>query len=558
MKNIYFLLSIILFIGLQACGWDKESNVEIVVPPYIGELIDVDLALNQVRDFSFENNVGVGLTAVVDDYTHPVTYQLLGSAEGRFSINEKTGVVLLIDYLLLNANLKPSHTIYIQATNVDGTKTAKAFEIAVIGQSHFIDKIPSSNYENDIPIVSKYYTLFDWDAGEGVLFSGWTWHDDIAYGNPGWLLDDNVLLGGGEQYKWGWGARSFNKADYGKDNTAIVDVLDKAPTSTGGSLKVLETEDSTDHRSTWWLWYDGKPLSERGITDSNTDRMSFYLKTEGMAPLNDDGGKESLKINFHIGTYLCWNHDEKAWGQGDGCPYEGVGNQHYYHTLSINSGAWIHVLLDQHPQHLRNRPYTLKNNPTKETHNKNYFEQLSRFYFEIRNPQTQKTSFNVDELNYYSTLDMVEPNQNEESITSLWVGFWPDNDVWEIGFHDESYEKYNDDSNSTYEIRWSISPITNENFNRANVIWPQLYGGVDIAGKNSENLIRRANGWGSHVWTRFQLPNNIENNYKKLFFAVKDVSVAGSHIGNVWPYKKGDGHDAPSENIKIIDYHLPE
>jgi hypothetical protein len=275
-----------------------------------------------------------------------------------------------------------------------------------------------------------------------------------------------------------------------------------------------------------------------------------------MNGLNDDGGKESIGNNFHIGTYLCWNTGGPAYGSGDGCPYEGPGNQHYYHYLAINPGAWIHVLLDQHPQHIRSRNVTLENNPTWSTYQKNYFEQMSQFYFEIREKQSNKTSFNLDELNFFSSDDMVETEQNDESITSLWVGYWEDKDVWEIGFHDESYESYNDSMNSTFEIRWSTVPITNDNFHAAMPITPMFYSGVGFAGENSEHLLKRANGWASNVWTRFELPNEIENNYVKVFFAVKDVSKLGKHIGTKWQYNKGDGHDAPSSNIKIIDYYL--
>jgi hypothetical protein len=44
----------------------------------------------------------------------------------------------------------------------------------------------------------------------------------------------------------------------------------------------------------------------------------------------------------------------------------------------------------------------------------------------------------------------------------------------------------------------------------------------------------------------------------KIYFAIKDVSVAGGHIGTTWPYNRsaGDAHDAPSNNITLVDYDL--
>jgi hypothetical protein len=577
-SNFFAFIASLLFILLISQGC-SESRLD-AVTTYT--LIDIDPATNQVTELLTKNGEEVGLT-ISTSTSHQVSYQLLDTAGGRFSIDEITGIVYLADQLLLNAHLLPTHTITVQSNFADGSFISSVFDIDVTTSS--IDsvininlnnqfnpnledelskeKLSASNkskfdfYSNDIVNVSQYRLLLDWNDGHGQNFSGWSWLDDVAYGKPGWILKEEGSLGGGEKYAWGWGVRSFNKGDYGKKNTAIIDIYNRAPSSdSGGSLKVMETADSTDHRSTWWLWYDGKPLSERGITNSKTDRMSFYLKTDGMNNLNDDGGKESVSTNFHIGTYLCWKTELPAYGTGDGCPYEGEGNQHYYHYLSINPGAWIHVLLDQHPQHIRGGKSKLKNNPSFISHQKNYFEQLSRFYFEIRYPHENKTNFNVDELQYFSSKDMVEPEQNEESISSLWVGYWRNKGVWEIGFHDQSHDVYNDDNNSTFEIRWSIAPITNANFEQAELIQPMLYNGDKYVGQNAEHLIRRPNGWRSNVWTRFELPDEIEQRYLKVFFAVKDVSVAGEHIGTNWPYNKGDGHDAPTSNIKIIDYYL--
>ncbi len=647
MKYILVIFYTILCFLLQACGGGESSGAAPKNTP-LSEIVDHDDSPNQVSDLIVENNIIVGITVYASDPDDQVTYQMLDSAEGRFDVDETTGVVYVANYLMLNANLHLLHSINVQATSQDGSQKSITFTIAVttenqsIGAISDVNTLPNEvleganngtevgitayavdrddnvsykllkdasgqfqvnndsgevtvaegssintlhsliheieieanstdgsassqkfyidvlyNYENEVPIVSQYNTLLNWDNGSQQVFQGWTWNEDIAYGNPGWQLNEDGPIGGGEKYRWGWGVRSFNKGDYGKKNSAIIDTSDRSPSSnSGGSFKVFETEDSTDHRSTWWLWYDGKPLSERGITSAKTDRMSFYLKTEGMNGLNDDGGKESITNNFHIGTYLCWNTEASSYGTGDGCPYEGPGNQHYYHYLGISPGAWIHVLLDQYPQHIRGSTMRLSNNPTFDKYNKNYFEQLSQFYFEIRSRQSQKTNFRVDEMNFYSSKNMVEPIQNEMSISSLWVGYWHDKNVWEIGFHDQSHQTYNDDNNSTFEIRWSTSPITNANFEQAELIEPKFYNGDRYVGENAEHLIRRPNGWRSNVWTRFELPGDIEKNYLKVFFAIKDVSIKGEHVGTSWPYNKGDGHNAPTSNIKIIDYYL--
>lgn len=408
------------------------------------------------------------------------------------------------------------------------------------------------------PTSTSAKPLLNWNQGTNQTFEGWQWYDDLAYGLPGWLMTEQGQHGGVQDFSWGKGPRLFKSSGYGEQSTAKIDTTVRAPsTSSGGSLWAYETPESNHHVTSWWIWYDGMPLSERGVTDNDTDRMSFYLKTEGMTPIKEDGSNTSVPNNFHIGTYLCWNTSGPVYGQGDGCPYEGPGNQHYYHYLAINPGAWIHVLLDQHPQHLRNSG-PVKNNPTLSSFGKNYFAQLHQFYMEIRYGQSQHTDFHLDELEYYSTKDSVEPNQNDDSITSLWVGYWPATDSWEMGFQDGSFPKLTEGTQSTFEIRWSTTPITNANFANATPISPMFYGGVAHTGPGGENLVRRVDEWTGNVWTRFKIPDSVESASSVIYFAVKDVSVAGAHVGTKWPWNKtgGDGHNAPTSYIKTIDYHL--
>tara|TARA_R110001592_G_scaffold363311_1_gene683656 strand:+ start:453 stop:1805 length:1353 start_codon:yes stop_codon:yes gene_type:complete len=403
--------------------------------------------------------------------------------------------------------------------------------------------------------IAEDKVLLDWDQGSGQTLTGWTWFDDIGYGNPGWLLSSTNLLGSSNTFLWGNGPKSFNKGDYGKNNTAIVDINDRAPsTLTGGSLQVKETPGSTDYQSTWWIWYDGIPLIDRNIANIDTDRMSFYLKTSGMSALSENEDKDSVSTNFHIGTYLCWLSGDAAYGTGDGCPYEGPGNQHYYHYLSIDSGAWLHVLLDRHPQHLRGVGQ-VKDNPVSDQ-GKNYFAQLNQFYAEIRTKQSSLTSYNIDEITFSSTKDSIEPFQNDISISSLWVGYWPDSGTWQVGFFDTSFATYNDDSLSTFEIRWSTNPITNENYDSATLIEPTLYSGERFVGANSVGRFRKPNAWKQQLRTKFSLPSNVVSSAQKIYFAVKDVSMIGAHVGTQWPWNKGDGHDSPSSYIKSIDYSL--
>jgi len=415
------------------------------------------------------------------------------------------------------------------------------------------------------PTFAERKYLFKWDEGENVNMPGWTYTDDVAYGHPGWTLNADGPFGGGKDYMWGYGPRSFEKGSYGDDSLAIIDQSSRCPaTSTGGSFKVYDSGLSDTHQATWWLWYDGEPLSQKGITDANTNRWSFYIKLDGISEFPKTGGSENVMgAGFHVGTYVCDYTGNPAYGTGDGCPYEGPGNQHYYHYLHFEPGAWIHVLLDQHPQHRRDS-FVAGDNPTMITNGFNYMEHLNQWYMEIRDAQEQPTAYWLDEMYFYSTGDgeeSAEPNQNDISITSVWVGYWPNEDKWQIFWEDESYENSdgentNDDTNSTFQIRWSTEPITNDNWNEASPINAEFYAGEEYTGLTDRSFVRRPNAWSVRAWTQFELPDEIEQNNNHVYFAIKDVSIEGGHVGTQWPWNKIDGHDAVSPYIHTIDYYL--
>lgn len=403
--------------------------------------------------------------------------------------------------------------------------------------------------------------LLDFNDGSGTRLAGWRWSANAnGYGAEGWQLVSTPELGAGEDFSWGAGPRMFNKTDYGAANKGVIDDSTRAPsTSRGGSLKVFDPPGSTDNQATWWIWYDGKNLGQRGIADAATDRMSFYLKIAGMAPIPKDGGSKSVGANFHIGTYLCWNRpDVKAYGSGDGCPYEGPGNQHYYHHLAVDPGAWVHVLLDRHPQHRRGVKDRVANDPSFLESGKHYFEHLNQMYMEIRAKQAGPTVMHIDEIEFYRSGDSGEASQNDESVASLWVGYWSGEDEWRLGFCDMSFPMLNDASVGTYEIRWSLQPITNANFAAAEPVTPLLYSGPHYVTKaqGRGGYFRRGNSWSVDAFTTFRLPRNRIAGAKMIHFAVKDVSRAGAHAGQRWPWNRGDGHDAPNDFVKTIDYSL--
>jgi len=410
--------------------------------------------------------------------------------------------------------------------------------------------------------------LFKWDEGSGTNMPGWTWSDDVAYGHPGWTLNTDGPFGGGKTYMWGYGPRCFEKGGNSGGALASVDMQDHSPsTHSGGSLKVYD-DDDVDHYPGWWLWYDGEPLSSRGITNADTNRWSFYIKLHGTRPATSTDPASIL----HFGTYLCGETGLPTYGQGDGCPYEGPGNQHYYHYLYMSPDTWIHVELDRHPTHRRDSFVAGDDpdyiHPTEDSSGNpfpmHYYEHLHQWYIQIKNEDGRDSpiSFKLDDMYFYSTKDSTEsaePNQNDKSITSVWVGYWPDTDKWQMGWQDMSYTNenglnLNDSTESTFEIRWSTSPITNANYDNANVVSPEWFSSPEHT--SYPNGVRKASSWWPRVWTQFSLPAEVENNNNHIYFAIKDVSVAGGNAGTVYPNNRTDGHDAPSPYIHTIDYYI--
>lgn len=406
-----------------------------------------------------------------------------------------------------------------------------------------------------VACAEKQY-LYQWNAGNGTTWPDWTYKTDVRYGNPGFTRDNHTVVSS-QNYP-----EMFAVGGYGSSNLAIVDASNRAPSTTsGGSFKVYDTGLGTSNQTSWWMWMGASQLSVNpAVTNSTTNRMDFYIKTDGVESISESGGVNSVPgDNFHIGTYLCW-----AGGGADGqnCPTEASG-QHWYHYLTIQNGAWIHVSLDRHPTHKRGACSTdvsgcvVGDNPSFIEWEKNYYENINSMYFEIRYGQTALTTMWIDEVGF----DTVT-NENEQSVTSLWVGYWPSDDYWRISWKDMSFQTasgYGLASGnyfSTFEIRYSTSPITNANWDQATPVSTELFSGVAYTGSENRALVRRVGDDVVTVYTKFKLPDNVETSNSVIYFAIKDVSVGGGHAGTNWPWTRLDGHNAPSSNVRTIDYAL--
>jgi hypothetical protein len=212
-------------------------------------------------------------------------------------------------------------------------------------------------------------------------------------------------------------------------------------------------------------------------------------------------------------------------------------------------GGWVHVLLDQHPQHEREDQWDFQNNPTSRSATygfKNYYDTLSTFYIDGI-PQIP-TPYNlwIDEIEFYHTSTSVQPTQNDESIASVTLGYFPDHDgKWGVGF--QGYNEFF----GTWEIRYSTSPITNTSFDAATPI-AALSSGVPGYPGRVRKLVYDT-GYPA-VWTEFDLPSSLEIPGSTIYFAIKDVSKTGQHETATIP---ADNITASNPHIHTIDYYIP-
>lgn len=114
------------------------------------------------------------------------------------------------------------------------------------------------------------------------------------------------------------------------------------------------------------------------------NRLSFWIKlpTSASEPFRTDGGQR-----FEFGTYVkqVTNADQTS---------DEAGGEHYYHLLNIPAvGAWTHVVLNMHPDHVRGTsggvdpgflpyPTTSAFNGDDPANTFNYFDTLTRFYIQ--------------------------------------------------------------------------------------------------------------------------------------------------------------------------------
>ncbi len=134
---------------------------------------DNDLNSNSVAE-NAASGTAVGITASAldaDSTNNLVSYSLLDNANGRFSINAQTGVIVVANGSLLDYETITSHTLIVRAVSSDGSMSQSSFTVQVLNQQ-----------ERPTAIAENYDTTFIDDVV--VSASGLLSNDSDPDGDP--------------------------------------------------------------------------------------------------------------------------------------------------------------------------------------------------------------------------------------------------------------------------------------------------------------------------------------------------------------------------------------
>ncbi len=200
------------------------------------------------------------------------------------------------------------------------------------------------------------------------------------------------------------------------------------------------------------------------------------------------------------------------------------GSHYYHHSSNIPMGGWTKVQFDANPSHhnsgARNRYSSFTVGGYEYAGSAvDYFNNVATFALRAKFTQYQplNTSYYLDNFETYYT-----DFENDETITTLGVGYDPESKLFDISFED----KYRClDCTARYEVKYSFSPINNENYHLAQT--PKEAINFKRSDSNSQGIIVKPNPGYNEIWAALELQDEDKarlTDGQKIYFAVKDIS----------------------------------
>lgn len=241
---------------------------------------------------------------------------------------------------------------------------------------------------------------------------------------------------------------------------------------------------------------------------TGNNRLSLYIYIPKGLKNGDGGYGNPVQATVNVGPYT-----------------ESQG--HWYHAFNLQGGGWGHYVLEGHPQH--NNSYNSSDDfpaPSNAIRDMGdaYVQAMFRFYITflpyegiLKSPYEIK----YDEFSFYN--DTVQ--QNNETVASAAIMYNPEDTIFEVSFMDKYIN--NAHSYSTYQLRYSSSPINNANWSSAtsaHILPDSRFGIAD----STNGKFKKWWPYYQQVWAKFRLATDNEMNNltsgQKIYFAIKDVS----------------------------------
>nr|WP_282449339.1 cadherin domain-containing protein [Roseibium sp. CAU 1639] len=151
----------------------------------IGPVTDIDATGNSISETATGGELaGITAFATDPDASDTVTYQLSG--DGRFEIDETTGVIKVADGASFDAETEPSIDLTVTATSTDGSSSSATFTVDVVDGNEAPDLIVHLENGARQFVVNGSFEIFDGPHGGGTG-TGW-------YQNPnsidGWTYNN--------------------------------------------------------------------------------------------------------------------------------------------------------------------------------------------------------------------------------------------------------------------------------------------------------------------------------------------------------------------------------
>lgn len=379
------------------------------------------------------------------------------------------------------------------------------------------------------------------------------------YGSGGfWNTDDLDDHPGTNEYFYLY-KNSYNNEHMGWSTYAFLEIDNQFAIS-GNSLKITVTGGVTAsgthglplfHKEEYlaYLAKGQNPIANDGV--KLTSDVRLYFMNESYNNQNYPLRAASGANDFRYYVYLQDGVTNKTNPQNDynpsitmhTGPFNGTGG-HWYHYFHVSGGGWVHVRQGAHPQH--NNSYDNASKypyPSLSVRNygTDYYNSMYAIYMALGTlAPSAVPPYNV----WFDNPEFIHDDypENHETINSLAIGYYPQkNKVFEVSFLDKY--KNNAYCGATYEIRYSFSQITNENFSSATPVQVQADSFYNISA-NTSGIIKKINNYRQQVWATFKLATTSDEDLlvagTTIYFAIKDVSQDPNNLQAINPlYNKG-------------------